>query len=528
LKTALLGPRRFGLWIFAGALAFNWSCLFVFPATPLWTGGDQSIWLADGERLFRGETLYRDFLQLTFPGTDVVYASMFRLFGLRTWIPDALLVIVGATLTWLIYLISRHVLSAKASLLPPLIFMTVVFHDLYDASHHWFSTLWCAAALAVVIGRRTARRLVFSGFFCGLATAFTQSHGVSFAAGLAVFLAIEEWQDHQSNYWRNLVAKCGALFAGFCLGVLPITSPFVIKAGLNNFVYCTLVFVARYFGKSQGGSDWRGYMTGLPARLDWLHPWHLAGFLLVHLLLPLAYIIALLRYVRGWGASNVETLRRVLMLTITGTFLFLSVASAPEWQRLYYVCFPALILFALFASSYRAIVNALLAATLFLAVGLPAAAQLHSHGRVFLNLPGGRTAFVDDAHADRYRWVMAQTHAQDYFWGGMYPDFYFLLDLRNPTTFPYLTADGFTRPEAVTAAIRGLEDRHVSIILWQSGLDLPAVRSEDSLGPLRSYVRSHYCVAKSFPEYEAWVRMDRGDVPCIGLPSSGRHPSPHF
>jgi hypothetical protein len=109
-----------GLWLFGGSSLFCWLCLFRLSGTPIWTGGDQTMWLADGQRMFFGEVLYRDFFQMTFPGTELLYLAAFKFFGLRTWIPDALLVITGATLASLIYSISRSVLPARYSWLPPL------------------------------------------------------------------------------------------------------------------------------------------------------------------------------------------------------------------------------------------------------------------------------------------------------------------------------------------------------------------------------------------------------------------------
>src|SRR6516225_3580696 len=90
-----------GFWIFIGSAIFCWFSLFRLSGTPIWTGGDQTMWLEDGQRMLFGEVLYRDFFQMTFPGTELLYYWAFRLFGLRTWIPGALLVVTGATLTWL-------------------------------------------------------------------------------------------------------------------------------------------------------------------------------------------------------------------------------------------------------------------------------------------------------------------------------------------------------------------------------------------------------------------------------------------
>jgi hypothetical protein len=501
--------RSTGFWVFIGSLAFNFLSLFVLPGVPLWTGGDQTIWLHAGQRMFYGDVLYRDFFQMTFPGTELLYFSFFKLFGLRTWIPNALLVFVGSFLAWLIYSISRRVLSPRHALVPSLLFLTLIFHDLLDASHHWFSILACAAALALLIECRTPSRIFFAGLFCGLATCFTQSHGVAVLAGLALFLYLEQKQIAFHAIRKDLFRNYGSLLAGFWLSVLVVTVPFIWKAGLYRFLDCTVVFVVRYFG-ALGANDWQGYMIGLPSRLSLRRVLHLPGFLLVHALIPLIYVLALLRYFRKTLPELPQQRDRLLLIAVVGLALFLSVMSAPTWARLYYVSFPALILFTCFMASSgktgRRLLDVVGGAAILLAIALLMINQFRKPE--YLDLPGGLTAFSDHARADRYRWIAGQTKPSEYFFGGLFPDFYFLLGLKNPTTIYFVTPDDFTRPQQVANAIQGLEAHHTHLLLWAAWLDLPPDPSTDHLGPLRGYIRSHYCVLKSFPEYEVWVRTD--------------------
>ena len=86
-----------GFWIFIGSAIFCWFSLFRLSGTPIWTGGDQTMWLEDGQRMLFGEVLYRDFFQMTFPGTELLYYWAFRLFGLRTWMETRRLGRCGAS-----------------------------------------------------------------------------------------------------------------------------------------------------------------------------------------------------------------------------------------------------------------------------------------------------------------------------------------------------------------------------------------------------------------------------------------------
>ena len=514
-----------GLWVFSGAFVFILFCLFRLSGVPIWMDGDQAIWLQDGQRMFFGEVLYRDFFQMTFPGTDLLYLWAFKIFGLRNWIPNALLVVVGATLTWLIYFISRRVLSARGALVPPLFFLTLVFRGLLDASHHWLSILCCAGAVAVLVDGRTPRRLFFAGLLCGLAACFTQSHGVALLAGLAAFLFFERQTSGERVVSVGLVGRFGILAGGFLLAVLAISLPFVWWAGVRRFLFCTAVYVARYYSAFGEGSNWRGYMIGLPGKLE-MHVWYLGAFLLIHLLLPLIYVLALLRYQRGTLTGDRQRMGRLLLIIFSGLFLFLSVAAGPSWNRLYYVSFPALILFGWLlenaGTAGRLVLDATLCGTVLLAMSIPVRVQLHT--LEYMDLPGERTAFLHPERIDRYRWLMAQTHPLEYVFSPFSPDYYFLLRLRNPATVPVVSPSDFTRPEDVTSAIEGLERHQVRLVMWAAELDLPKNPATDHLGPLRAYLREHYCAAKNFDDEEVLVRTEHRSAngACPGLVSVSR------
>src|SRR5579864_2048134 len=108
-SNALMRParRRWVAMAFVSLSAlFIYLQVFVLPGTPRLASGDQAIYLHDATRMLDGEIIYRDYDHFTFPGTDVMYAALFKLFGVRAWIPQAMLVLLGASMVWLILLIS--------------------------------------------------------------------------------------------------------------------------------------------------------------------------------------------------------------------------------------------------------------------------------------------------------------------------------------------------------------------------------------------------------------------------------------
>ncbi|MDE3135927.1 MAG: hypothetical protein KGL59_05110 [Acidobacteriota bacterium] len=480
--------------------------------------------LHDADRMFTGQILYRDFFEQTFPGVQILFLALFKLFGRRTWIPNATLVFLGIGFTLLLFAVSKKILSDRRAPLPALAFLTLIFHERFDATHHWFSILAILGAVALMMDRGSNSRVFFAGVLLGLSTCFTQSHGSLALVAFALFMWLE--RDSREDY-RRIFGFYAILLAGYALPLLLIAGPFILRAGWARFIDCTFIYPFRYGPSLRIGNDWRGYMIGLPAVVRSLRPWRIATFVLVHALVPLIYILALLRYALGTLCESAILRSRLLLIALVGLFLFLSVASSPNWNRLYYVCFPGLLLFCWWLEQTGRQGQWLLGAIYLTSMGLmlasPISTQLRRHE--FLSLPGGRTAFLERKNFSRYEWVSAQTHPDDYFFGGFYPDFYFLLELRNPAPVPYVSADDSTRPEAVAETVRGLALHRVQLILWADRLDLPPVPARDHLGPLRDYIRRHYHVVKNFTRYQEWSRNEEQAIPAADR-VSGIAPGP--
>src|SRR5271154_7328896 len=120
VATGALAPLPRFLWLITSLFtaAFLYFSLFVNGHAPLWLSGDQTIFLLNAERMLHGQVMYRDFFQFTLPGTEFVYLAFFRIFGMRAWIPNVSLILLGIGLTTCMVLISRKILHQKNVLLP--------------------------------------------------------------------------------------------------------------------------------------------------------------------------------------------------------------------------------------------------------------------------------------------------------------------------------------------------------------------------------------------------------------------------
>src|ERR1700722_18346430 len=235
--------------------------LFVLPATPRVAVGDQSIYLHSATRMYEGQLIYRDYDYFTLPGTDVLYFTLFKLFGVQAWIPQMMLLLVGVMSAWLSFKIAGKLMNGPAVFLPGFLFLTLPFTSYLDASHHLYSVLAATAALAVVIEERTATRLAWAGALWGLGTCFTQSLVLGPVA-LGLFVV---WEHHREKRekedGRALLQKEGYLLASYVATVAAFNAYFVWKVGLKQFLNYTVTFVAKYFSTYEPGS-WRTYMIG--------------------------------------------------------------------------------------------------------------------------------------------------------------------------------------------------------------------------------------------------------------------------
>ena len=492
----------------AGAAVFIYLLTFIWPHTPIYQGDNAPLFLLDAVRMSEGQVIYRDFFELTFPGTQLVYLALFETLGIRAWIPGALLLLFGVGLTWLSIVISKQVMTGASVFLPGALYLSLCFGNALDATHHWFSILAVMAGLAVMIQHRSVARVAETGALCGLATCFTQSRGALAVLAMALFL-VWEWRATK-RHARWLARRGVCLFAAFLAVSAPFIAYFIWRAGVKSFVDCTFGFPLRYYA-AFNRNNLGVYMVDAPD-LPWpLEAPALGIWLLVHALLPLLYLLFFARQAREAKQHPEEPWDRLTLLNLVGLSLFLAVASAPNWFKVSSAALPALILLVWFVRSggrfARAARLLLWLAALAVAVVKPVTAQTGWRGA--LETPVGRVALLEPDRFLKARWLLSRTRPGDFFLEAGDTDLYFLLDLQNPATVSFLTPADYTRPEQVENVPDALERRRVRFVLWPVWLDLPedSRRAGDHVGPLRAYLRSAYHVVQTFPDGDqVWER----------------------
>ncbi len=504
------GTPKLTLLVVSLSCIFIYLQVFVLPGTPRVASGDQAIYLHDATRILDGEMIYRDYDHFTLPGTDVLYAGLFKLFGVRAWIPQAMLVLLGASMVWFILLISGRLISGTAAYLPALLFITLPFSSYLDATHHWYSLVAATAALAILLDERTPARLVFAGVLVGVATFFTQSMAL-LIVGFGLFLLWERGRRNEA--WSVLLKKESCLLAGFFATITACLAYFVRTVGARRVFYYTVVFTAKYY-PADWFNNWRVYLTGRPQLHAWTTWFDLPAFALIHLIVPFIYVVFFVGYAfRSRTQYSDDLGRRLMLVNIAGVFLFLTVAPAPAYTRLYAVSPPAIVILVwMLASSLspkfsHSVLRLAWMGVFIMFAARPLVTQLQ--WKADLDLPTGRTAFIDSLLYEKCEWMSQRTQPFDYFFGDHLISY--TLRLRNAGRVPFLRPTDYTRPEEVADAIDGLERFQVRFVSWYIGLDREKEAGRhpegDHLGPMRRYLHEHYHVAHTFANGdEIWER----------------------
>jgi hypothetical protein len=416
-----------------------------------------------------------------------------------------MLVAVGTLLAWLTITISSKVMTGPAVYLPSLLFLVFPFSGFLDATHHWYSTLAVTAALAVLLEKRSAARLTFAGALCGLAASIAQTQALV-AVGFGLYLFWEGRRNHEP--WLSLLKKGAYLASSFLAAILAFNAYYVWKVGLRQFFYYTVVFVSKYYPADRF-NNWRAYLAYWPSVHLWANWPDLSAWFFIQALIPLVYILFFVRYALQSRLQPEEPWAQLMLVNVTGVFMFLAAAPAPSYVRIYCVSLPGLILLSWFLDSplraERILQRIVWAAVLVVGTVRPVIAQVR--WRACLELPTGRTAFFEPALYEKCRWLSERTRPSEYFFGD--PFLCFTLELRNPARVPFVRPTDYTRPEEVDEVVQALEQRQVRFVNWYNGVDASGL-SGDHLAPLRFCLATHYHVAKTFSNFDQiWERNNR-------------------
>ena len=490
----------------SAAFAFLYLRTFILPGTPLVARGDETLYFTHGIRIAHGQVPFRDYFTFVMPGVDLFYGAAFALLGVHAWLAQTFVILLGTTIAGLLVWTARYVLTGASIYLPGLLFLVLDFDTIKDATHHWYSTLLILAATGVLLGGRSLRRVAICGALCGLATLFTQSQGALSLLALAAWLY---WTGDERRQRRS--RQLAALLLPFAVIVGGVLAYYAHMAGIATLYAALVTFVFHNFSAFRAHTP-RAYFLQVPPHHRLTDLAQIVPYVFVHVLLPFGYLFSLWRLFREQKTMKRRTWESMLLINSVGLALCAAIANAPTYPRMSMVAPPAAIvcvwLVGRTCSVDRRLRGALWTIAMVAMVALPIVMQRHWRG--YVDLPTGRTAFLDRDEYEEFSWFAQHTHAGESFFNGT--QLSFVLGLENPTTVDYVTVTEYTRPEQVSAAIQGLERHRTPLVVYYAHTyaptpDLyPPGRMRSNLGPFLEYVARNYHLTKAFPQWQVWER----------------------
>lgn len=494
-----------GVWhaLFIGAPLYLYMNLFSLRGIPYLLGGDQIFFWVYAQRTFFGEHIYLDFFEFTPPGTVFVYLALFKFFGLRIWVTNAAVLLLGVALCWICFSVALRLMERELALLASFLFLDFTYARLLNATHHWFSLLTVLCAVRIIMPVRTTPRVAAAGILLGVASCFTQTAGA--AVLLAVLMSLAWDGFAMGKPWGRVLWNGTVVVAAFSLVLFVLNIPLIKGVGWRGLWYYQVVYPRQYL------AYWFGtWFPGLPEPLAWHTLPRLAPYLLVYAVLPVVYPTVLWYCWRNRRNAALP-LAELLLLALAGLFLLLEILPGVNWLRVYCVSMPGLILLVWAATRVAGRRTCVILAgwLVVVCIAIGNSWSRHSHTQTAVALPAGE-AILPEQKADKFLWLAQHTRPGEFFFEPAWPESYVPLGLRNPTFVDSLIANEETRPEFVGLAIQQIDRRQVKYILWSRRLNAPndpARPWQDHLGPMRAYLKGHYKRMQVFTDGdEVWKR----------------------
>jgi hypothetical protein len=494
-------PLEASMWqpilLLLGAAVYLYGNFFFSLRTPFLIGGDQVFFWMYAQRMFYGAHVYRDFFQFTPPGTDLLYLALFNLFGPRIWVLNAVAFALGIGLCALCFSIAEKIMRRSSAMLATAI-LVLIYTKSTSGIHHWLSTLAIMGAVRIYMGASSPTRIFITGALLGLASFFTQTHGLAALIAIGLFMVL--MQRKGSTPSGKLLQSETLLVLGYSTALLLLSVHFIASVGLARLWYFQVTVVKQFVLPAQQGG-----LLGIGS-FDVHHLLRSCSTFAVYLVLPISYLATIVRWWRSPDPFS-SLGGSVALLCSVGVLLLMEVSVSANWLRIFAVAFAAIILL-LWNVERSGMLKTPAVTVLWIVVAAIAIQQIssaHRHQNVILTLPAGNVALSEQSY-EKMHWLQMHTTPGESFFQADWPAVYVPLNLRNPVFADMIFSGKETRPEDIASAMRQLEATHTRYILWAPVLDA-IVPSQDNVTPLRNYLRNHYSPVHTFYNGETvWER----------------------
>jgi hypothetical protein len=493
LRTSGLSHSSFFL-VCLGTLFFLYLRCFLITGVPLVVTGDESLFWGRAVHVLHGQMVYRDFFELVSPGTDLLYAAVFKVFGIHAWVMRAFAVAVGMTMFVVMTWIAGKILRGPLVLLPGVLFLVFDFSNAHDVTHHWYSTLAAMVAAGLLMEGTRIKRTLCASLFCAVSVLFTQTQGMLVFFALLIYLI---WHARSGEERESVKVQLAAFTVPFAVILVSVFGYCIRHAGFSKVFFDLVVFPVRFLTGEVNSP--RTYLHQIPSVHSGSDAFRVFPYLLIYAIVPYAYLFG---WSRLWSAGrglSVRMRQRLVLLHLAGGALFLAVVTGPRFFRLCTVAPPAILVFVWLLGEpthARKIARNFLgvaAAVFALGLSLHRITQWH---RV-LNLPIGKTAFVEHTEFDEFQWLAERTNPGDVFFNRTSLSLY--LSLSTPVAAEFIDDGDFTRPDQVDAILDWLKQHPSRFIVMRPKVSA-SPDSHNHSDFFRQFVKENYHLVRIFPQ----------------------------
>jgi hypothetical protein len=382
-----------------------------------------------------------------------------------------------------------------------------------------FSPLFVLIAIQVLLKGRSFLHIASAGFFCALASYFTQQRGLIAVASIGAFIIADNY--YRGWRWKTAAAESATLVVGFTTSLAALCAYFVATAGFDTFVNSTLVYPSLYYQFNEQ-NNYGVFLVNLQSALNAGGPGQMLAILpalFYSFAVPLSIIIFAVVFFLKRKAHDWEFWRGPVLIAMVAGFAVFSMTN-PSYLRFYQISAPCLVLVGWllhyfgFSARRERLVFAL-TGLLLLFCAFQAYRIQTNWDYIEIDAPRGKVYALNSDQIHRYLWLQQHTTPGDAVFEVYEPLVYFLLDLRNPTRYTQIFPTDYTRPEFVAGAVEDLKKDPPRYILWDNSYNKPDSERVpgDHLGPLADYLQGEYeptgpvyYVNPAQPPIQIWVR----------------------
>ncbi|MGB7210108.1 MAG: hypothetical protein WBD27_15735 [Pyrinomonadaceae bacterium] len=473
--------------------------------------------LNDAKRMVEGEVIYRDFFELTFPGSHTLYFIFFSIFGTKYWVSSLLILFHGMASAAISLFISRRIIADNIyAYLPPALYIFLGFRWFgIDGEHRMFSPVFAILAVFFLLHKRTYSRIAAAGICCALSSLFTQQRGVLAVTAIGIFLFIEIGLRERN--WLHFLRSGLTLGAAFGGSLALLLLPFIIAAGADRFYESTFLFLSSYVQDPTENSLQTYLGTLMKIRSLGLTVSLVAVF--YTLLVPTIYAVTLVFLWVKRNDTSILHKKGAFLIALLGIFLAIG-TLAPNVPRIYQISLPALIVLAWLTYNLRFRLDVFIKAVIILQItfGLFLAFRLQTVWDLsILPTASGRIAFTSPIILERYKWLSENTVPGDLVYETYNSHVNFPLNLHNPSSISVLLNSGYNPPQQVGRAIEDLKTTKARYIIWDGAWtpEMDRLGPDEKLKPFFLFLKANYRLRQRFTPYdgrerEIWERIENG------------------